>query len=66
MLDLKGGTVPAHGLELHVRDPGKPGRGIGQTGYVLYAHSDAKGLGCAGRFTPHMLWVRPFTFAKSP
>jgi hypothetical protein len=46
--------------------PGNQAGVIGQSGYVLYAHSDVKGLGCGNRFSPHMLWVRPFTFAKSP
>jgi hypothetical protein len=45
--------------------PGSPGGIIGERGYVLYAHTDARGLGCAGRFAPHMLWVRPFAFEKS-
>jgi hypothetical protein len=43
--------------------PGKPGNVIGQTGYVLYAHTDHKGLNC-DKFYPHQLWVRPFTFTK--
>jgi hypothetical protein len=46
-----------------------PGNGpgiIGQTGLVLYAHTDAKGLGCPGGFSPHELWVRSFTFTNSP
>jgi hypothetical protein len=42
--------------------PGNPAGVIGHTGYVIYAHSDAKGLNCTGRFSPHMLWMRPFTF----
>jgi hypothetical protein len=45
--------------------PGSPGGIIGEQGYVLYAHTDARGLGCSGRFAPHMLWVRPFAFEKS-
>lgn len=40
--------------------PGNPGQVIGQTGYVLYASTPAWGK------TPHMLWMRPFTFNKSP
>ena len=43
--------------------PGNQAGVIGQTGYVLYAHSDAQGLGCGAGFAPHMLWVRPFAFA---
>jgi hypothetical protein len=46
--------------------PGNSAGTIGQTGYVLYAHSDAKGLTCSNKFTPHMLSVRPFTFVRSP
>jgi hypothetical protein len=45
--------------------PGNPAGVIGQTGYVLYAHSDSKGLGCEGGFSPHMLWVRPFTVSRA-
>jgi hypothetical protein len=45
--------------------PGSPGGIIGERGYVLYAHTDARGLACSGRFAPHMLWVRPFVFEKS-
>jgi hypothetical protein len=44
--------------------PGNPAGVIGQTGYVLFAHSDAKGLNCTGRFSPHMPWIRPFTFSQ--
>jgi hypothetical protein len=44
--------------------PGSPAGVIGETGYVLYAHTDTRGLDCPGRFSPHMLWVRPFAFAK--
>ena len=43
--------------------PGYPGGVIGQTGYVLYAHTDHKGLNC-DKFYPHELWVRPFAFTK--
>jgi len=42
--------------------PGNPGGVIGRIGYVLYSHSPS-------RNTPgitHELWVRPFTFSKSP
>ncbi len=46
--------------------PGNDAGVIGQTGYVLYAHTDTKGVGCSDRFSPHMLWVRPFTFSHSP
>lgn len=45
--------------------PGNPPGIIGQTGYVLYAHTDQRGLGC-GTFQPHELWVRSFTFLKNP
>jgi hypothetical protein len=45
--------------------PGSPGGIIGERGYVLYAHAEARGLGCSGRFSPHMLWVRPFAFEKN-
>jgi len=45
--------------------PGKPGGLIDQTGYVLYAHTDQRGLNC-DKFYPHELWVRPFTFTKGP
>ncbi len=45
--------------------PGSDPGTIGQTGYVLYAHTDQKGLGC-GSFAPHELWVRSFTFVKTP
>jgi hypothetical protein len=41
--------------------PGNPAGEIGQTGLVLYAHSDQKGLNC-GTFDAHELWVRLFTF----
>ena len=44
--------------------PDKPGGMIEQTGYVLYAHTDHKGLSC-DKFYAHELWVRPFTFNKS-
>jgi hypothetical protein len=44
--------------------PGNPAGVIGQKGYVLYAHSDAKGLDCTGRFSPHMPWIRSFTFSQ--
>lgn len=40
--------------------PGNPGQVIGQTGYVLYASTPAWGKAA------HMLWMRPFTFNKSP
>jgi len=40
--------------------PGNPGQVIGQTGYVLYASTPAWGK------APHMFWMRPFTFSKSP
>jgi len=46
--------------------PGNQAGVIGQAGLVLYAHTDAKGVGCSNRFTPHMLWVRPFSFIKTP
>ena len=36
--------------------PGNPGQVIGQTGYVLYAHTPSWGS------VPHELWMRPFTF----
>jgi hypothetical protein len=39
--------------------PGNPSQEIGQSGYVLYANTPAWGK------APHMLWMRPFTFAKS-
>jgi hypothetical protein len=39
--------------------PGNPGQVIGQTGYVLYAHTPAWGD------TAHELWMRPFTFNTS-
>jgi len=42
--------------------PGNEAGVIGRTGFVLYAHSGVKGLGCGGSFSPHMLWVRPFSF----
>ena len=45
--------------------PGNPGGVIGQSGYVLYAHTDSKGIGCPGGFSPHELWIRPFTFTKN-
>ena len=45
--------------------PGNAPGVIGQTGYVLYAHTDQKGLGC-GTFLPHELWMRPFTFTRYP
>jgi hypothetical protein len=44
--------------------PGDPGGVIDQTGYVLYAHTDSRGLNC-DKYNPHELWARPFTF-KSP
>jgi hypothetical protein len=44
--------------------PGKEAGVLGETGYVLYAHTDSKGLGCGGGFSPHMLWIRPFKFVK--
>lgn len=44
--------------------PGNEAGVIGQTGYVLYAHSPAKGMGCGGRFSPHMPWIRSFSFEK--
>jgi hypothetical protein len=40
--------------------PGSPDQVIGQTGYVLYAHTPAWGR------ISHELWVRPFTFQKNP
>jgi hypothetical protein len=46
--------------------PGMPAGVIGQSGYVLYAHTDSKGLNCPGGFSPHELWVRPFNFTKAP
>jgi len=51
--------------------PGNPSGVISQTGYVLYAHTDQKGLGCTNAdgtasFEPHELWIRPFTFLKNP
>ena len=51
--------------------PGYPAGVIGQTGYVLYAHTDQKGLGCTNTdgspsFKPHELWVRSFNFHKQP
>ena len=51
--------------------PGNPAGVLGQTGYVLYAHTDQKGLGCTNAngtpsFQPHELWIRPFTFLKNP
>ena len=40
--------------------PGNPDQVIGQSGIVLYSHTDAwKG-------SPDELWSRPFTFTKSP
>ena len=45
--------------------PGNQAGVIGQTGYVLYAHTDSKGLGCSAGFSPHELWVRSFTFSGS-
>jgi hypothetical protein len=45
--------------------PGKTGGVIGQTGYVLYAHTDHKGLNC-DKYYSHELWVRPFTFNMGP
>jgi hypothetical protein len=39
--------------------PGNPGQVIGQTGYVLYAHTPAWGD------SAHELWMRPFTFNSS-
>ena len=45
--------------------PGDPGGVIDRTGYVLYAHTDHKGLTC-DKFYPHELWVRPFTFTGGP
>lgn len=45
-----------------------PGRAAGvldQTGYVLYAHTDSKGVDCPGPFDPHELWARPFKFTVS-
>src|SRR5262249_33890586 len=46
--------------------PGYPGGVIGQTGYVVYAHTDSRGLGCSNGFSPHELWIRSFTFTKNP
>jgi hypothetical protein len=46
--------------------PGNPPGVIGQTGYVLYAHTDARGLNCPDGFSPHELWLGPFTFTKRP
>jgi hypothetical protein len=46
--------------------PGNPAGVIGQTGYVLYAHTDHKGVDCPDGFSAHELWIRPFTFSKSP
>jgi hypothetical protein len=43
----------------------KPGE-IGQTGYVLYSHTDVKGTGCPAGFFPHFLRARSFTFGKTP
>jgi hypothetical protein len=43
--------------------PGNTGQVIGQTGYVLYANTPSWQGGVAAS---HMLWMRPFTFAKSP
>ena len=45
--------------------PGNQPGVIGQTGYVLYAHTDREGLTC-GTYYPHELWVRSFTFGKTP
>jgi hypothetical protein len=45
--------------------PGNPGGVIGQTGYVLYSHTSARGVRCP-TLDPHELWMRPFTFTKSP
>ncbi len=46
--------------------PGNQGGVIGKTGYVLYAHTDSRGLGCSSGFSPHEFWVRSFTFTKGP
>jgi len=46
--------------------PGNPVGVIGQTGYVLYAHTDSRGLGCTNGFSPHELWIRPFAFTQYP
>jgi hypothetical protein len=46
--------------------PGSQAGVIGRTGYVLYAHTDRRGMDCSNRFSPHMLWVRPFSFEKAP
>ena len=46
--------------------PGNKAGVIGRTGYVLYAHTDSKGNGCSTGFSPHMLWVRSFTFSGRP
>ncbi len=46
--------------------PGNQGGTIGQGGLVLYAHTESRGLNCQGGFSPHELWVRSFTFSKSP
>jgi hypothetical protein len=46
--------------------PGNAAGVVGETGDVLYAHSDSKGLGCTGGFSPHELWMRPFKFSMGP
>ncbi len=43
--------------------PGNPAGVIGQTGVVIYAHTDVRGQQCGSRFDPHELFVRPFTFS---
>ncbi len=45
--------------------PGNEAGVLGQTGYVLYAHTGAKGKGNPNGFSPHMLWVRPFAFSRT-
>jgi hypothetical protein len=40
--------------------PGNPGQVIGQSGYILYASTPSWGK------VAHMLWMRSFTFNKSP
>ncbi len=46
--------------------PGNKAGVIGQTGYVLYAHTDSRGRGCSTGFSPHMPWVRSFRFSRAP
>lgn len=76
--DLLSWTTPVNFLPAHLWQhcqpmdwnyvfvtPGKPAGIIRRTGYVLYAHSDRKGINCGDGFSSHELWIRTFEWVKA-